>query len=92
MGARFIPEFFGMLRYPIERKLPLLRVPATVIRGENDAVVPQRWAEAAASLVASKRVLVMPGWGHAIQYSAAPQFAEAIMPFLSRDVVQYNLA
>jgi 2-hydroxy-6-oxonona-2,4-dienedioate hydrolase len=83
MGVRFVPEFYAMLCYPTERKLPYVKVPALVIRGENDPVVPQRWAEHAASLVANKRVLVIPDWGHAVQYSAAPQFVEAIVPFLS---------
>ena len=83
MGTRFIPEFYAMLRYPTENKLPLVTVPTVVIRGENDPVVPQRWAEAAASLLGNDRVFVIPGWGHAIQYSAAPQFVRAITPFLS---------
>jgi 2-hydroxy-6-oxonona-2,4-dienedioate hydrolase len=92
MGARFVPEFYAMLRYPTEKKLPFLTVPTVVIRGENDPVVPQRWAEEAASLVANKHVLVIPGWGHAVQYSAAPEFVEAIVPFLSRNSVEYNRA
>jgi 2-hydroxy-6-oxonona-2,4-dienedioate hydrolase len=85
MGRRFIPEFYAMLRYPIERRLPLVRVPSIVVRGEKDPVVPQRWAEEAATLLANDRVLVIPGWGHAVQYSAAPQFVQAITPFLSAD-------
>jgi 2-hydroxy-6-oxonona-2,4-dienedioate hydrolase len=92
MGPRFVPEFYAMLRYPTEKKLPLLTVPTVVIRGENDPVVPQRWAEQAASLVANKDVLVIPGWGHAVQYSAAPEFVAAILPFLSSNSVEYNRA
>lgn len=83
MGTRFIPEFYAMLCYRTETKLPLVTVPTIVIRGENDPVVPQRWAERAATLLGNDRVLVIPGWGHAIQYSAAPQFVRAITPFLS---------
>jgi pimeloyl-ACP methyl ester carboxylesterase len=91
-APRFIPEFYAMLRYPAERTLALVTVPTLVIRGENDPVVPQPWAEHAASLVADEPVLVIPGWGHAVQYSAAPQFVAAIMPFLSSKRVKYNLA
>lgn len=85
MARRFVPEFYAMLRYPIEHKLPFVKVPALTIRGENEPIVPQRWADEAATLLGNHRVVVIPGWGHAVQYSAAEQFIQAITPFLSGD-------
>ena len=86
MGKRLVPEFFSMLRYPIETKLPHVKQPALLVRGENDPVVPQRWLEEAALLLGTDRLIAIPRWGHAVQYSAAPQLVRAIEPFLSADV------
>lgn len=82
MGWRLIPEFRFMLRDRIEEKLPRVMPPVMLVRGENDAIVPQRWLDEAARLVGAERVAVVPRWGHAVNYSAARQLADAIVPFL----------
>ena len=81
-GWRLLPECRHMLRDRIEDKLPSVRCPAMLIRGEKDPVVPQRWFARVASLVGAERVIAIPRWGHAIQYNAPEQFAEAVTPFL----------
>lgn len=82
MGKRLIPEFQAMLRDPIETKLPRLRAPVMLVRGEKDPVVPAAWFEEAARLLGEPRTAVIPKWGHAVQYSAPEQLLGAIRPFL----------
>jgi 2-hydroxy-6-oxonona-2,4-dienedioate hydrolase len=53
-----------------------------LVRGERDPIVPQRWFDEAASLVRAEQVAVIPGWGHAVNYSAPDEVTAAIVPFL----------
>ncbi len=82
MGKRLVPEFFSMLGYPIEQKLCHVKVPVLLVRGDKDPVVPQHWMEEAALLAGADGTIAIPRWGHAVQYSAAPQVVRAIEPFL----------
>lgn len=84
MGRRLVPEFWFMLEDPIEDKLPRVAVPTMIVRGEKDPLASQQWIDEAARLVGTDRVAVIPGWGHAVQYSAATQLINAIRPFLSQ--------
>jgi 2-hydroxy-6-oxonona-2,4-dienedioate hydrolase len=86
MGTRLVPEFYAMLLYPIEERLPLVTVPTLLMRGEKDPVVPQRWLEEAAVLVGTERGIAIPRWGHAVQYSAARQVVATVEPFLSAGI------
>jgi 2-hydroxy-6-oxonona-2,4-dienedioate hydrolase len=88
MAKRLVPEFFSMLFYPIEKNLPRVVAPTLLARGKSDPVVPQHWLEEAALLVGTDRVLTIPRWGHAVQYSAAPQLVDGIEPFLSGDLAR----
>jgi pimeloyl-ACP methyl ester carboxylesterase len=66
----------------IEQKLPLISVPVLVIRGERDAIVPQAWAEEVARRLRAGELRVIPGKGHALNYSAADELMRIIQPFL----------
>jgi 2-hydroxy-6-oxonona-2,4-dienedioate hydrolase len=66
----------------IEDKLPRISAPALVVRGEHDHVVPQQWAEEVARRLGAGEVRVIPGTGHAPNYSAADQLMRVIRPFL----------
>ncbi|MDQ3793271.1 MAG: alpha/beta hydrolase [Actinomycetota bacterium] len=57
-----------MLEDRIEEKLPRVRVPILVVRGSRDPIVPQRWAEEAASLLPMGRLAVIPGAAHTANY------------------------
>ncbi|MEW5745858.1 MAG: alpha/beta hydrolase [Nitrospirota bacterium] len=70
------------LRDPIEKRLPLVRIPALVVRGTRDYVSPQRWAERVTSLLPDGRLAVIPGGGHGVNYSRAREFVGVIRPFL----------
>ncbi|HSH39380.1 MAG TPA: alpha/beta hydrolase, partial [Chthoniobacterales bacterium] len=57
-------------------------LPVILVRGEKDPLAPQRWIDEAARLARAERVAVIPGWGHAVQFSAPEQTVDAIWPFL----------
>ena len=66
----------------IEEKLPYIQAPALVVRGENDPVVPQDWAERVARLLPRGELCVIRDAAHTLNYSAPEQFAATIRPFL----------
>lgn len=68
-GARRIAhELRETLEHRLELKLPHVRAPVRIVRGERDRLVPQRWAEAVARSANAPRPAAVPGWGHAVQY------------------------
>ena len=67
----------------IEEKLPHVRVPALVVRGSKDPIVPQRWAEEVARLLPMGRLVVVPGAPHTLVYDAPLELARVVRPFLS---------
>jgi 2-hydroxy-6-oxonona-2,4-dienedioate hydrolase len=71
-----------MLDDRIEDKLPLLRMPVLVVRGEHDPISPQDWVERLASLAPSGEVAVVRGAGHAVNYSAPDELAALIERFV----------
>lgn len=83
MGPRRLnAEMHEVFDDRIEEKLPRIEVPALVVRGEKDAMVPQEWAEDVARRVGAERVHVIPGAGHAINYTAADELMRILRPFL----------
>lgn len=82
-ARRMLREAFGALDEPIVERLQQLRIPALVIRGARDPVVPQRWAEEAARL-ARAELVVIEGAGHAAPFVRPEQVASAIGGFVTR--------
>lgn len=70
------------LRDRIEEKLPRIRIPSLVVRGELDTVVPQRWAEEVAALLPNGKLVVIAGGTHGVNYNSPQKFAAAICEFL----------
>jgi 2-hydroxy-6-oxonona-2,4-dienedioate hydrolase len=68
----------------IEARLPLLRVPTLVMRGERDPLVPQRWAEEATRLLPNGQLVVVPGAAHVAHYDATDAFVRLVEPFLAQ--------
>jgi len=56
-----------------------LSVPTRVVRGSRDQVVSQRWAEEVARIAGAPTPAVVPGWGHAVNYDAPSQVADAVL-------------
>jgi 2-hydroxy-6-oxonona-2,4-dienedioate hydrolase len=75
---RFLLTGRSALADRIEEKLPDLDVPAVVVRGEHDPVVPQRWAEKAAALLPHGQLVVVAGHAHACHYTAPRDVAELV--------------
>lgn len=69
---------------PLEDRLPQMRVPTLVVRGERDPIVPQRWAEEVTNLVPDGlgRLVVIPGAAHTVNYSAPRELVRVVRPFL----------
>jgi 2-hydroxy-6-oxonona-2,4-dienedioate hydrolase len=80
---RLIKTFRYALDDRIEEKLPHVRVPALVVRGSRDPIVPQRWAEEATRLLPMGRLAVIPGAPHTVVYDAPLDLARVVRPFLS---------
>lgn len=78
-------EMRAMLRDRTEEKLPRIDVPAMVLRGEWDRIVPRRWGEEVARLLKADPLVVIPNAAHAAHYSDARELMQLIEPFLRRD-------
>lgn len=74
------------LRYaiqdPMRDKLPQVRVPTLVVGGGRDPLVPQRWVEEVARLLPQKRLVMIPGAAHAINYNAPQELAQIVRMFM----------
>jgi pimeloyl-ACP methyl ester carboxylesterase len=66
--GRIAFEMRETLEHRLESKLPDVRAPVRVVRGERDHLVPQRWAEAVARSANAPKPAAIAGWGHAVQY------------------------
>jgi 2-hydroxy-6-oxonona-2,4-dienedioate hydrolase len=76
-----------MLGDRIEDKLPLLRMPVLVLRGEHDPIAPQDWVERLASLAPLGSVAVVPGVAHAVNYTAPEALVALIERFVGVNAV-----
>jgi 2-hydroxy-6-oxonona-2,4-dienedioate hydrolase len=82
MGLRLAPELRSMLRYRIEDRLPLVRAPTLLVRGERDPLVSRHWLVEMSQRMCDCTLVEIPGGGHALNYSAAPELCRAISGFL----------
>jgi pimeloyl-ACP methyl ester carboxylesterase len=83
-GLRGVLAAFGeSIRDRIEDKLPLITVPALVIRGGKDRMVPQAWAEEVTRLLPYGRLVVMDGLPHTTPYKDPRKVARTVAGFLS---------
>jgi pimeloyl-ACP methyl ester carboxylesterase len=71
------------LRDKIEDKLPQIRIPALVIRGELDTVVPELWAREVAGLFPDGRLVTIKGGTHGVNYQMPQEFAATVLEFLN---------
>ncbi len=72
-----------MLEDRIEEKLPHVRVPTLVVRGQEDPIVSQQWAEEVAALLPAGQLAVVPGAGHAMNYSTPLELTRVTRAFLN---------
>jgi 2-hydroxy-6-oxonona-2,4-dienedioate hydrolase len=81
-SRRFLRTFQYALLDPIEEKLPQVQVPTLVVRGTNDPIVQQRWAEEATDLLPNGRLVVIPGASHTIVYATPLELMRVVRPFV----------
>ncbi len=62
----------------IEERLPLLDLPAVVVRGVHDPLCPPRFAQEAAALLPQGRLVTIGGAGHVPHFSHPREVADAI--------------
>jgi pimeloyl-ACP methyl ester carboxylesterase len=81
-------RFAQTLRYaladPVERKLHLVTVPALVVRGARDPIVPRAWAEEVAEGLPDGDLAEVPNVGHTLNWSAARPLARLVRPMMSK--------
>lgn len=87
MGRRLVAECRAMLEDPVEEKLNKLMIPVLLMKGERDAVVPDKWFETLRSLIRRSCAAIIEGEGHAVQHSAPNRVAQALQPYL-RDLAE----
>lgn len=68
----------------MEKHLPHVHVPALVVRGAKDTIVPKAWAHEVAGLLPQGRMVVIPGEAHIVHYSAPRKLLRVVLPFLDR--------
>ena len=67
----------------IETRLPDVRAPGLIVRGERDPVISQAWAEELTARLPEGRLVTMPGAVHALNYSEPRRLACVVRAFLA---------
>ena len=79
---RLIGTLQHILEDPIAHNLTRVEVPALVVRGDRDPIVPQRWAEESARLLPNGRLIVIPRAAHALNFGRPEEFTRVICDYL----------
>lgn len=66
----------------IEEKLSAISAPALVVRGANDMLVSQHWAEIVAARLPYGRLAVVPGAAHTMNHHWSLELARVVRPFV----------
>jgi 2-hydroxy-6-oxonona-2,4-dienedioate hydrolase len=77
-------QVLRMIDDPIERKLPLIQVPALVLAGRRDILVTLQWARQVTSLIPKGVLVVIERSGHGFQHTAPAQVANVVGDFLEK--------
>ena len=80
-GPRLRTKFRAMLRHRPEDVLPRVRMPALVLRGEDDIVAPQQWCRRVADALPDGRLAEVAGHGHETMIRDAAPAARVIREF-----------
>jgi 2-hydroxy-6-oxonona-2,4-dienedioate hydrolase len=79
--ARAVRTFRMSVNDEIHKKLPYVPIPTLVVRGANDTIAPERWADEAAKLLPLGERATIPGVGHTLNYNAPLESARVIRLF-----------
>jgi pimeloyl-ACP methyl ester carboxylesterase len=67
---------------PVAEKLPRVRAPVLVVRGERDPIAPPDWAEEMVRLLPAGRLAVLPGAHHIPNDTDPDELVRVVRPFL----------
>ncbi|SPE63921.1 N-formylmaleamate deformylase [Streptomyces netropsis] len=84
-ARRVVGAFTESLRDRIEDKLPHVLLPTLVVRGAQDRLVPQGWAEEVTWLLPAGRLAVVEGSGHMVPYRQPHALAGLVTEFLAHE-------
>jgi 2-hydroxy-6-oxonona-2,4-dienedioate hydrolase len=79
---RTILTLRNLQRCPLEPWLPQVDVPALVVRGGRDRIIPMWWVDRVAELLPQGRVAVIPGAAHVPNYSHPKRLAALVRAFV----------
>jgi 2-hydroxy-6-oxonona-2,4-dienedioate hydrolase len=83
-GVRRALRSFDMARADEpEWRLPRMKMPTLVVRGELDPLVTQEWAESVAAMLPDGRLAVIDDEAHALNFSAPGQLARIVHDFIT---------
>ena len=86
MGPRRVwGTYRAALADRIEDKLPHLRMPVLLVRGERDPIAGQDWIERMAGLLPQARARTLPGAPHALAFSTPEEVARLAGAFCLAD-------
>jgi 2-hydroxy-6-oxonona-2,4-dienedioate hydrolase len=68
----------------IEERLPQVQIPTLVVRGADDAIVPQRWADEVTSLLPRGDLEVVADATHTMTVTDADRLADIVLAFRHR--------
>ena len=66
-------------REPVDAKLPDLRCPVLLVRGERDRVAPAAWLERMARRIPGARIVTVTGSAHTLVYTDARTLLELVV-------------
>lgn len=72
------------LEDPIVDKLPRIRVPVLVTRGEHDPIVPPQWTGRVTELIPHACQVTIPDVAHAVNFSAPEKLVREVLEFYKR--------
>jgi 2-hydroxy-6-oxonona-2,4-dienedioate hydrolase len=79
---RLLQTFRHQIRDPIERKLPLIRAPTLVVRGQHDPICRLPFAKEVTRRLPRGRLVEIPEVAHTLVYTAPEQLAQVTRQFL----------
>jgi pimeloyl-ACP methyl ester carboxylesterase len=80
-----LATFQESMRDRVEDRLPRVRVPTLVVRGERDRIGPPAWAERVARLLPYGRVVTIPGVPHMVPFNAPRELSAVITGFVGKE-------
>jgi len=80
--GRTAKTFAYALQDLVEQRLPHVRQPTLIVRGNHDTLVSQRWAEEVARLLPAGRLSVIRGAAHGVNYNSPRELARLVVDFL----------